>query len=166
MLCVWRSDRAVTGPKQEKLPKDENWGGGLYVKAGAAIPTWPVRHHIERGWSKELIYEVYAGADGESTLYEDDGISLDYRKGGSFVAHTKLTVKDAAEGTTFAIGPRVGGGFAGDRTVTVRFHGLTAAPTAATVAGKPVEGTWCEKSRVYTVGPFEAGAGGATVTVK
>ena len=162
----WRTDRLVTGPTQEKLTITPEWGGGLYVKAGAAIPTWPEVECVDKGWNEELVYEVFVGADGESELYEDDGLSLNYRKGGAFVARTKLTVKAQDGGTAFTIGPRQGGSFGGGRKVTVRFHGLAAKPAAATVGGKPVEGTWCDASKVFCVKDVDVGAGGATFFVK
>ena len=162
----WRTDRVIEGPTSEKLALTSDWGGGLYVKAGAALPTWPVRQSIDKGWNKEMVYEVFVGADGESKLYEDDGISLNYRKGGAFVAHTKLTVKAQEGGTAFTIGPRQGGSFGGGRTVAVRFHGLAAKPAAATVFGKPVEGTWCDKSKVFCIKDVDVGTGGATFFVK
>ena len=162
----WCTDRVVEGPTSEKLALTSDWGGGLYVKAGAALPTWPVRQSIDKGWNEEMIYEVFVGADGESKLYEDDGLTLNYRKGGAFVAHTKLTVRAQDGGTAFTIGLRQGGSFGGGRKVTVRFHGLAAQPAAATVGGKPVEGNWCDKSKVFCVKDVDVGAGGAQFFVK
>lgn len=162
----WRTDRKVVGPVDEKLELTQDWGGGLYVKAGAAIPTWPVKQSLSKGWNEEIIYEVWAGADGESSLYEDDGLSLNYRKGGSAVANTKLTVKCEGAATRFTIGSRNGGSFGGSRKVTVNFHALEAKPTSVTFNGKPVEFGWCEQTRVCTVGNLNVSAAGATLLVK
>ena len=156
----WRGDERVEGPRDLKLAITPEWGGGLFVKAGAAIPTWPGLECLDRGWNREIVYEVYAGADGDSSLYEDNGITLDYRKGGAFVAHTALKVREEADGTSFAIGPRRGGSFGGAREVTVRFHGLPAKPAAATVGGKPVDGAWDESSKVFSIGPLTVSADG------
>lgn len=161
----WRSDRKVVGPCEEKLTFTQDWGGGLYVKAGAAIPTWPVRQSIDKGWSEEIVYEVWSGGDGESSLYEDDGLTLNYRKGGNAVANTRLSVKCDGGATRFTIGRRIGG-FGGNRSVTVKFHALAAMPVSVTCDGKPVEFDWCEKSLICTVKPIAVSAAGATLLVK
>ena len=161
----WRSDRKVAGPCEERLELTQDWGGGLYVKAGAAIPTWPARQFIDKGWNEEITYEVWSGGDGESSLYEDDGLSLSYRKGGAAVARTRLAVKCDGNSTRFTIGRRVGG-FGGNRIATVRFHALAAKPASVTCDGKPTEFDWCEKSRICTVRPIEVSAAGATLLVK
>jgi alpha-glucosidase/alpha-D-xyloside xylohydrolase len=53
----------------------------LYVRAGAVIPTGPVRQYTAEKVDAPLLLTVYAGADGEATLYEDDGETFDFRKG-------------------------------------------------------------------------------------
>jgi alpha-glucosidase (family GH31 glycosyl hydrolase) len=55
----------------------------LYVRAGAVIPMGPVKQHTgERSAGGDLlVLTVYPGADGATTVYEDDGKSFDYRKG-------------------------------------------------------------------------------------
>jgi len=161
----WRTDQALTGPTCKKLELTNDWGGGLYVRAGAVIPTWPVLQSIERGWNDEIVYEAYVGADGESRLYEDDGKTLAYRKGGKAVANTKLTLTTKDGATSLVIGSRCGG-FAGPRTVTVRFHAFAAAPASATIDGKAVEGTWDAKTRVYEIGKFVVTEKGAAVVVR
>jgi len=53
----------------------------LYVRAGSIIPMGP-----ELQWSNEkpadpIELRIYPGADGDFTLYEDDGASYAYEKG-------------------------------------------------------------------------------------
>ena len=79
-----------------------DWDGALYVKAGAIIPMWPLRQHLDKGWNETVELHVWPGADGEFTLYEDDGLSLKYREGE--YALTKITCKDG----NVEIGERVG----------------------------------------------------------
>ena len=156
----WRTDRIVAGPAKEKLAITPDWGGGLYVKAGAIVPTWPEVECLDRGWNDELVYEVYLGADGAGELYEDDGLTLAYRTGGASVARTPLTLSDGPA-ATFAIGRRAGGSFGGARTVTVRFHGVNAEPRAVTAKGVPAAGEWDAANRTYTFKPVKVGADGA-----
>ena len=53
----------------------------LYVRAGAVIPTGPLRQYDGEPVQGNVTLTVHAGADGTSTLYEDDGRSFDYRAG-------------------------------------------------------------------------------------
>jgi len=53
----------------------------LYVKAGTILPIGPqVQYATEKKWDN-LEIRVYAGADGEFTLYEDEGDNYNYEKG-------------------------------------------------------------------------------------
>jgi alpha-D-xyloside xylohydrolase len=52
----------------------------LFVKAGAILPIGPkVQYTSEKKWD-ELEIRVYEGADGEFTLYEDEGDNYNYEK--------------------------------------------------------------------------------------
>ena len=161
----WRGGERIEGPRDLKIDITPEWGGGLFVKAGAAIPTWPETECLDKGWNREVVYEVYAGADGDGSLYEDNGITLDYRKGGAFVANTALKVRDGGDAVKFSVGPRKGGSFGRERDVTVRFHGLASKPKSATAGGQPVEGAWDEAARVFAVGPVKAPMSGMEFSV-
>lgn len=53
----------------------------LFVKAGSIVPIGPdVQYSTEKPWNS-LEIRVYAGADGEFTLYEDEGDGYDYENG-------------------------------------------------------------------------------------
>jgi alpha-glucosidase (family GH31 glycosyl hydrolase) len=54
----------------------------LFVRAGAILPLGPVKQHTGEKVDGPLSVTVYPGADGSFLLYEDDGKSFDYRKGG------------------------------------------------------------------------------------
>ncbi|MGH7470767.1 MAG: TIM-barrel domain-containing protein [Longimicrobiales bacterium] len=53
----------------------------IYVRAGAIIPVDPVRQYTSQPVSEPTTLNVYRGADGQYTLYEDDGISQQYLQG-------------------------------------------------------------------------------------
>ena len=54
----------------------------IYVRAGAIIPLDPVRQYTGRaGDGADDAARSIRGADGQFTLYEDDGISQEYLKG-------------------------------------------------------------------------------------
>jgi alpha-glucosidase (family GH31 glycosyl hydrolase) len=65
----------------------------LYVRAGAIIPFDPVRQYTAEQVDEPTTLRVYAGADGDFTLYEDDGESLDYLEGEA--TWTRVTWDDA-----------------------------------------------------------------------
>jgi len=53
----------------------------LYVRAGAILPLSPVKQYTGEKVDGPLTLVVYPGANGSFTVYEDDGLTLDYRKG-------------------------------------------------------------------------------------
>ena len=94
----------------------------MYVKNGAIIPTWPVRQYLEKGWNEEIVFEVWPSSDGKSSLYEDDGISLGYRKGE--YAITPLSLEKTETGVKFTVGVREGSftGMPETRRMHLRIH--------------------------------------------
>jgi alpha-glucosidase/alpha-D-xyloside xylohydrolase len=80
----------------------------IYVRAGAIIPLDPVRQYTSQPVSEPATLQVFPGADGQYTLYDDDGISQDYLTGkGSWIRMTwsdrarQLTIEPGApRGTT------------------------------------------------------------------
>lgn len=81
----WRTGEKVTGPVRLKINRTREWGGALYVKAGAIIPMWPLKQHIDKGWNDVVEVHVWPGPGGRYELYEDDGDTLAYREGASTV---------------------------------------------------------------------------------
>jgi alpha-glucosidase/alpha-D-xyloside xylohydrolase len=59
----------------------------IYVRAGAILPVDPVRQYTDQPTTEPTTLRIYPGANGEFTLYEDDGISLDYLKGSGVLIH-------------------------------------------------------------------------------
>ena len=53
----------------------------IYVRAGSIIPYDPVRQYTSEVVNEPTTLKIYGGANGEFTLYEDDGISQEYLKG-------------------------------------------------------------------------------------
>jgi alpha-glucosidase (family GH31 glycosyl hydrolase) len=91
----------------------------IYVRAGAIVPIDPVRQYTAEQVSGSTTVKVFAGADGEFTLYDDDGISLDYLKGQGH--WTRFTWNDRAKRLTIEPGAPTGAANAGGaRTFTVQ----------------------------------------------
>lgn len=53
----------------------------VYVRAGAVIPRGPVRQYVTEPSEEPVTLQIYPGADGNFSWYEDDGISFRYRQG-------------------------------------------------------------------------------------
>jgi alpha-glucosidase len=53
----------------------------LYVRAGAVLPTGPPRQYTNEPAAGPLTITAFPGADGISSLYEDDGESFNFRNG-------------------------------------------------------------------------------------
>lgn len=53
----------------------------LFVKAGSIIPVGPALQYTHEKKPEEITLYVYAGADAEFTLYEDEGTNYNYEQG-------------------------------------------------------------------------------------
>jgi alpha-glucosidase/alpha-D-xyloside xylohydrolase len=78
-LDFWTEERAEGGREIERKVDLETMP--LYVRAGAILPLGPVKQYAEEPVDAPLTLIVYPGADGASSLYEDDGKTFAYRKG-------------------------------------------------------------------------------------
>ena len=107
----------------------------VYVRAGAIIPTGPAIQYVGERPGDPITLRVYAGADGQFKLYEDDGLTYSYEKGA--FARTPIAWKNATR--TLTIGQREGGyrGMVTERTFNIvlvspdRATGYSATPTPA-----------------------------------
>ncbi len=96
----------------------------IYVKSGAIIPMNQPAANMASINENELTIHVYTGANGEFTLYEDDGISEKYRTKNE-QRKTVLTYDDTYKKLVIATST---GGFEGaglSRAYTLVFHGIT-----------------------------------------
>ncbi len=53
----------------------------LYARAGAIIPIDPIRQYSSQVVDEPITLKIFRGADGEFTLYDDDGVNLEYLNG-------------------------------------------------------------------------------------
>ena len=89
----------------------------LFVHEGAIIPYGPDMLYTDEKPADEILLYVYAGKDGEFTLYEDEGVNYNYEKGQ--YATIPFVYDDAK--ATLTIGERQGEfpGMLKERTFTV-----------------------------------------------
>lgn len=67
----------------------------IYVRAGAIIPVDPVRQFTSEPVTEATQIRLYPGADGDFTLYDDDGVSQAYLSG--VATTTRLMWNDRAK---------------------------------------------------------------------
>ena len=76
----------------------------MFVRAGSIVPLGPVMQYVgEKTWDN-LEIRVYPGADGQFTLYEDEGDSYNYEKG----VYSTITFQWNDRTRTLTIGARQG----------------------------------------------------------
>ncbi|HVT82576.1 MAG TPA: TIM-barrel domain-containing protein [Phycisphaerae bacterium] len=78
----------------------------IYVRAGAIIPVDPVRQYMTQPVTEPTTLKVYTGANGEFTLYEDDGNSQGYMQNKG--TWTKIAWDDGAKKLTITAAPPAG----------------------------------------------------------
>jgi len=117
----------------------------LYVRAGSILPMGPDVEYASEKPADPIELRVYRGADGDFTLYEDEGDTYDYEKG--VYATIPLHWDDAKQALT--IGERKGKfpGMLEARTFRIVFvgenHGVGISPSeqadrAVQYSGEPV----------------------------
>jgi hypothetical protein len=110
-----------TGPSHVITAADIN-EFPLFVRAGVPLPEQPYSERPTSAPLKNLVLRCFPGSDhelGKSTLYEDDGISDDYKQAGS--ATTDLSYSREGNQITIRVGPTHGSHQAqpGSRAYTV-----------------------------------------------
>src|SRR5262249_31843432 len=78
----------------------------IYVRAGSIIPFDPVRQYVAQPVTEPTTLRIYSGANGEFTLYEDDGNSQNYRRNKG--RGTKLSGDAGAKKLTISAAPPAG----------------------------------------------------------
>ena len=124
----WWTNQRVQGGATVSRPVDLSTMP-IYVRAGAIIPFDPVRQYAEEPVSSPTTLRIYPGADGEFTLYDDDGISQDYLRGNA--TWIRITWNDATRTLTLRPGAPPG--------MTSRPVHRTFALQVRTKAGGPVK---------------------------
>lgn len=114
----WWTNSKVVGGETVSRPVDLATMP-IYVRAGAIIPFDPVRQYTAQPVSEPTTLKVYRGANGEFTLYDDDGISQDYLLGKG--TWTRITWNDNKRQLTLEPGAPAGmKNLAGKRTFRVQ----------------------------------------------
>ncbi len=108
----------------------------LYVRAGAVLPMGPVKQYTGEKVDGPLTLTVYPGADGAAMVYEDDGITFDYRRGEWMGLRATWNDATRALALSLAAGSKMLPPLR--RSLEVRLAGQQAA-RAVVFAGRPLE---------------------------
>jgi alpha-glucosidase/alpha-D-xyloside xylohydrolase len=96
----WWTGKAETGGRSVQRAVDLATMP-IYVRAGAIVPVDPIRQYTGQKVDEPMTLKIYRGANGNYTLYDDDGTSLEYLQGDS--VQTRFKWDDAAK--TLSIEP-------------------------------------------------------------
>jgi alpha-glucosidase/alpha-D-xyloside xylohydrolase len=126
----WTGERLQGGREVERPVDLETLP--LYVRAGSILPLGPVKQYVDEKVDAPLHLSVFPGADASFLLYEDDGISFDYRKGQWM--GIMMTWKDAGRTLELTLAPGSRMLSPVSRTIEVQ---LSAEKKSMTFNGKP-----------------------------
>jgi alpha-D-xyloside xylohydrolase len=107
----------------------------LFVRAGSIVPVGPAIQHTGNNSHSPVTLNIYTGADGNFSLYEDDGTSREYLHG----AYSRIPIKWNERTKTLTIGAREGKGYPGmaaTRVINIRWM-RPGTPRALDLDGKP-----------------------------
>jgi alpha-D-xyloside xylohydrolase len=132
----WRPQHAVQGDRVLPVKPDANQIA-LFVKAGSVIPRHKFALSTQFIDKSLLMLDVYGGADGGTTLVEDDDRTEEYRTQGKQMT-TAIRYRDAD--TSIHIGAARGdyAGAPAQRAYVITLRGMPAS-MCFTVNGKPAE---------------------------
>ena len=133
-IDFWTNERVDGGREIDKAVDLKTMP--LFVRAGAVLPMDPVRQYTDEPVKEPMTLVVYPGADGTSTLYEDDGKSFAYQKGERM--SVAMTWQDRGRRLSLALATGSRMLAPSPRTFAVRVTGDSATRTV-TFGGKPVD---------------------------
>jgi alpha-glucosidase (family GH31 glycosyl hydrolase) len=113
----------------------------FFVAAGSIVPTRPVAPHTGAQPADTLGLAVYpdSGASASFSLYQDDGVSRDYREGAYALTSLRQTWtrRGGAPAMTLTVGAATGQyeGQPEARTIRAAVHRVSAAPDRVTAGG-------------------------------
>jgi alpha-D-xyloside xylohydrolase len=106
----------------------------LFVRAGSIVPTGPAIEYTGESSGQPLTLNVYTGADGTFSMYEDDGVSRQYLNG----RYSRIPLSWNEATNTLTLGAREGGypAMASSREIHIRWM-KPGAPRALAFDAKP-----------------------------
>ncbi len=110
----------------------------LFVRAGSIVPFGPAMEWSDEKPADAIRLYVYAGADADFTLYEDDGLTYAYEKG----AYATIPLHWDEAARTLTVGDRAGS--FPEMLASRAFHVIVVDPAHPHGYDPDAEGTKCE----------------------
>lgn len=110
----------------------------LFVRAGSIVPFGPAMEWCDEKPADAIRLYVYAGADADFTLYEDDGLTYAYEKG----AYATIPLHWDEAARTLTVGDRAGS--FPEMLASRAFHVIVVDPAHPHGYDPDAEGTKCE----------------------
>ena len=129
----WTEER-VEGGREIERPVDLATMP-IYVRAGAVLPMSPVRQYTDEPVNGPLTLTVFPGADGTSSVYEDDGRTFAHRKGEWM--SLPMAWQESGRRLDLRLGPGSRMLPSASRTLEIRLAGTTASREVA-FTGSPL----------------------------
>ena len=135
----WWTNEKISGPKWVERPVDLATMP-IYARAGAIIPLDPIRQYVSEPVEGPTALEIFPGADGEFTLYDDDGESPRYLNGSDVkTVWIRFQWNDAKRHLVIEPDPRMKRWPGGMRQFAMKVIGSDATPKPIEFRGKRVE---------------------------
>jgi len=90
-----------TGPESALVPLDRI---PLYIRAGSILPLGPPEQYADEKVNGPIELRIYPGANGNFTLYQDEGDNYNYETG----HHATIPITWSQSDNTLTIGARTG----------------------------------------------------------
>ena len=123
----------------------------VFVRAGAIIPRGPIKQYVTEPVAGGMQIDLYPGADRTQNLYEDDGVSYNFRQGDYL--RTTLSMTRLAGREQLDISHVAGQRQAGLRDWTVVFHDRVTTPLQVTVSGQAATQVLAATDLATAIGP-------------
>jgi alpha-glucosidase len=136
----------------------------VYAKGGSIIPMQPLVQSTEQKPDGPLELRVYPGPNCHGALYDDDGITLNYKKGDYL--RVAYTCESRPNHLTLHIGAQQGTYTAWWKQIRVSVYGWHAARVQAELDGKPLVGAKYDPDHAAAEVEIPQNAKGETLTLR
>jgi alpha-glucosidase len=134
------SEKIQLHPRLDEMP--------LYVRAGAILPMQPVVQYTGETPDGPLQLRVYPGEDCHGTLYQDDGHSFAYQKGGIFRINYSCAVSPSSVSITSTVEKNLYKPWWNSTALTI--YGAATAPKEIRIDDHAIQ-DWRFDSQAHTV---------------
>ncbi|OPJ62122.1 glycoside hydrolase family 31 protein [Clostridium oryzae] len=100
----------------------------MFVKGGSIIPNAEVVNYVGEKKQDKLTLDIYLGLDGKYSLYEDDGVSNEYKDG--VYSMTEFSVKTENNKINICIKPVTSAYDTGRKVYGIVIHGVLKKPVS------------------------------------